>query len=92
MALQSGASFAAGFREFNGVYLCGDTLISKVDEPDAALVEKNLQYLQALSDRTDLPVYFEMCIRDSLFAQLFTLADEIVTHIIVYIDVYKRQV
>lgn len=58
MALQSGASFAAGFREFNGVYLCGDTLISKVDEPDAALVEKNLQYLQALSDRTDLPVYF----------------------------------
>ena len=25
-----------GKREFNGVYLCGDTLIAKVDEPDKA--------------------------------------------------------
>lgn len=37
-----------GKSEFNGVYLCGDTLISKVEMPDAALVEKNLSYIQRL--------------------------------------------
>lgn len=31
-----------GKREFNGVYLCGDTLIAKVDEPDRLQAEKNL--------------------------------------------------
>ena len=31
-----------GKREFNGVYLCGDTLIAKVDEPDRLQMEKNL--------------------------------------------------
>ena len=39
-----------GKSEFNGVYLCGDALISKVEMPDAALVEKNLSYIQRLGE------------------------------------------
>ncbi len=31
-----------GKRDFNGVYLCGDTLIARVEEPEAALTERNL--------------------------------------------------
>ncbi|MCI2055851.1 MAG: DHHW family protein [Oscillibacter sp.] len=48
---------AIGKTEFHGVYLCGDTLISKVETPDETLAEKNLGYVSALADKTDLPVY-----------------------------------
>ncbi len=46
-----------GKREFNGVYLCGDALISKVDPPRDGLEEKNLSYVSRLAERTELPVY-----------------------------------
>ena len=46
-----------GKREFNGVYLCGDTLISKVERPDETLVEKNLSYVERLAGNTDANVY-----------------------------------
>lgn len=46
-----------GKSEFNGVYLCGDTLISKVERPDQTLVDKNLSYVDRLSGKTDIPVY-----------------------------------
>lgn len=46
-----------GKREFNGVYLCGDTLIARVEPPDAELVEKNLSYVGRLAEKTDVPVY-----------------------------------
>lgn len=58
MSLKTGLSFAAGMREFQGVYLCKDTLIARVDPPDAAQLEQRLAYLQALAENTDLPVYF----------------------------------
>lgn len=45
-----------GKSEFNGVYLCGDTLISKVEMPDAALVEKNLSYIQRLGESAEATV------------------------------------
>lgn len=45
-----------GKSEFNGVYLCGDTLISKVGTPDLELVEKNLNYVRRLAERTDARV------------------------------------
>ena len=45
-----------GKSEFNGVYLCGDTLISKVEMPDAALVEKNLSYIQRLGKSAEANV------------------------------------
>lgn len=46
-----------GKREFNGVYLCGHALISKVDPPQGGLEEKNLSYVSRLAERTELPVY-----------------------------------
>jgi hypothetical protein len=47
----------AGKREFHGVYLCGDTLISKVEPPDESLVKKNLSAVAALADKTEAQVY-----------------------------------
>lgn len=46
-----------GKTEFNGVYLCGDTLISKVERPDQTLVDKSLGYAAALSEKTEAAVY-----------------------------------
>lgn len=46
-----------GKREFNGVYLCGDTLIAKVEPPKDGLEEKNLSYVSRLAGKTDCPVY-----------------------------------
>lgn len=45
-----------GKREFRGVYLCGDTLINRGDDP-GELAEKNLAYVTALDEKTDVPVY-----------------------------------
>lgn len=39
-----------GKREFNGVYLCDDTLIAKVDEPDRLQAEKNLDYVKRFGE------------------------------------------
>ena len=44
-----------GKREFHGVYLCGDQLISKVEPSERG--EDNLRYVKALGDKTDIPVY-----------------------------------
>lgn len=55
--LKARAEQLIGKSEFNGVYLCGDTLISKVERPDEALVEKNLSYVDRMSGKTDIPVY-----------------------------------
>lgn len=46
-----------GKREFNGVYLCGDALIAKVEPPKGGLEEKNLSYVSRVAGRTELPVY-----------------------------------
>ena len=46
-----------GKTEFHGVYLCGDTLISKVDTPDEELVTNNLSYITRLAEKTDVSVY-----------------------------------
>ena len=46
-----------GKREFKGVYLCGDALISKVDPPRDGLEEKNLNYVSRLAEKADCPVY-----------------------------------
>lgn len=46
-----------GKREFNGVYLCGHALISKVDPPLGGLEEKNLSYVSRLAGKAEVPVY-----------------------------------
>lgn len=40
------------------MYLCGDTLISRVETPDAEQVEKNLSYVKRLAESTAVPVTF----------------------------------
>lgn len=45
-----------GKSEFNGVYLCEDTLISRVDAPEEQLPEKNLSYVSRLEEHTDAQV------------------------------------
>lgn len=55
--LKARAEQLLGKREFNGVYLCGDTLIAKVDPPPENLGERNLAHVARLAERTESPVY-----------------------------------
>lgn len=54
--LKARAEQLLGKTEFRGVYLCGDTLINRGDEPGEQ-AEKNLGYVAALAERADVPVY-----------------------------------
>lgn len=50
--LKARCELLLGKREFNGVYLCGDTLIAKVEEPEAAQVEQNLAAVKKFAELT----------------------------------------
>lgn len=54
--LKAQSERALGKSRFNGVYLCGDTLISMVETPDEKQVKKNLSYVVELSEQTEVPV------------------------------------
>lgn len=56
MVLKARSEQLLGKREFNDVYLCGDTLISKVETPAEGLVEKNLSYIERLKEKADANV------------------------------------
>ena len=45
-----------GKREFNNIYLAGNTLISKVETPDSTLLENNLSYIDRLKDKAQANV------------------------------------
>lgn len=55
MGLKNRWEYLLGKREFHGVYLCGDTLIHKIE--DANRAEQNIGYLRRLTENTELPVY-----------------------------------
>ena len=55
MGLKNRWEYLLGKREFHGVYLCGDTLIHKIE--DTSRAEQNIEYLQRLTELTDIPVY-----------------------------------
>ncbi|MBD5170323.1 MAG: hypothetical protein HDT20_09460 [Oscillibacter sp.] len=55
MGLKNRYEYLLGKREFHGVYLCGDTLIHKIE--DSSRAEQNIGYLQRLTELTDVPVY-----------------------------------
>ena len=55
MGLKTRYEYLLGKREFHGVYLCGDRLISKV--VDDSRSEENLDCLRTLTEKTDIPVY-----------------------------------
>ena len=49
----------SGKRENNGIYFADDdTLIRRVEEPDAAFVDGNIQNLRSFVEQADVPVYF----------------------------------
>ena len=54
MGLKTRYEYLLGKREFHGVYLCGDALIHKIE--DDSRKEQNMEYLQALTELTDIPV------------------------------------
>ena len=58
--LKSASEYVLGLREFNGIYLCGDRLIAKVEEPDQEQLERNLGYVQKLAENSGRPVYFAL--------------------------------
>ena len=58
IGLKTAYSRLLGHREFNGVYLCGDTLIAKVSDDSRA--QANLENLRKLLGKTDIPVYVGM--------------------------------
>ena len=58
MGLKTRYEYVLGKREFNDVYLCGDTLISKVVGSNRA--EQNLTYITQLIGKTQIPVYLGM--------------------------------
>ena len=49
----------SGKQENNGIYFGkDDTLIRRVNEPDAAFLEENIQYLKNFAAQSEAPVYF----------------------------------
>ncbi len=59
VALKARCELLTGKRENNGVYYCdGGVLIPDFDAPTKETVDKNIGYLNALVDGTDIPVYF----------------------------------
>ena len=59
VAIKALGERASGKRENNGIYFAEDgTLIRRVEEPDVAFVEANLQSLNAFAEQSQVPVYF----------------------------------
>ena len=55
MGMKARYEYLLGKREFHDVFLCGDTLISKIK--DTSRAEQNLAHIQKLLEKTDKPVY-----------------------------------
>ena len=55
IGLKTRYEYLLGHREFKDVFLCGDTLISKIT--DTSRAQQNLGYVESLLGKTDLPVY-----------------------------------
>ena len=56
-ALKAYAERALGKRENNGIYICGDALIEKFDEPDETLMESNLEAVGRFMEQAEIPVF-----------------------------------
>lgn len=59
VAIRAWCERLSGKKENNGVYFAdGETLISRVEEPDMQKLEKNIGFLNTLCERSGIPVYF----------------------------------
>lgn len=57
MALKTGCERLMGKRESGGVYICGDTLIERMDEPDQERLDANLRAINEFAASLEIPVY-----------------------------------
>ena len=61
ITLKAALELGSGKTQNNGVYYASDgCLIEKFEEPDAALLETNLDAVNALADNTDCEIYFQL--------------------------------
>ena len=61
IGLKSSTERALGKQENNNVYFCDeDTLITRFDQPDAAKVTENLNYVNNFVENVDIPVTFSL--------------------------------
>lgn len=61
VAMKSLGEKLSGKMENNGIYFAtDDTLIRRVSQPDVAVRNENIQYLEDFARRTEVPVYFAL--------------------------------
>ena len=61
IGLKSSTERALGKKENNNVYFCDqNTLITRFDQPDAAKVTENLNYVNTFVENVDIPVTFSL--------------------------------
>lgn len=61
VALKALGEYLSGKAENNGIYFASDsTLISRIDKPDATLLEENIHYLNTFAENTNVPIYFAL--------------------------------
>ena len=60
IALKAYAERLLGKRENNGVYICSDTLIERIDEPDSDRLAANLSAVNRFAEGSAVPVYFTL--------------------------------
>lgn len=58
MAMKASLEQLSGKKENNGVYLCGDTLIERIDAPDEERLSLNVRAVNRFVEDADVPVYF----------------------------------
>ena len=57
MGLKAACERLLGKKENNGVYLCGSTLIERVDEPDEERLALNIRAVNRFAEGANVPVY-----------------------------------
>ena len=57
MAMKAACEGLLGKKENNGVYLCGDTLIERIDEPEEDRLAANIRAVNTFCDSVGVPVY-----------------------------------
>lgn len=57
IGIKSRFEYLVGKREQKNIYILGDRLIEKINEPDYAGVDKNIAAINAFADYNDIPVY-----------------------------------
>ena len=58
ITMKARCELLSGKKENNGAYYCGDTILSDFDDPGQADIEQRVDYVSALAERVDAPVYF----------------------------------